>query len=1066
MRWLIAVAVLLALLGVGAVFYLVLDPGRERAAMTRSERERATRAAEARIRDGETGDAAATDGFALDLRVVLPDGAAAEGALVELVPGDAAPADADAEGRVRVRAPHTGSYSLLARKGDAAASLRIDDLEADRDLGTLVLRKALTVSGRVFDSRQRPLGGAAVLAFKSPYPPERAFLRALETAGRRQAVSARAVTGADGAYRLSLPGDGYYTLRAEARGFVSSAGPQREIREDLTGIDFHLVPGLEVAGSVIEEGGRPVAGAWITLGGGGPFGNSSASSTTTGADGRFRLTSAWREYASITVRASGFQAHVDHRLRIPVKDTVITLEHGMSLRLRVVGEGTGAPLPGLDVILFGTGGLRTAKTGPDGVATIPNLELPAPGASARGRQAKLLVFVTGSGDYAPLELRREPVPAVDGVMEFGDVELSRGGVARGRVIEKDSGKPIPGAVVRYVGGVSFQAIGINPAHAVTDASGRFEFRGLPLEVSQLLAEHPDFVDPRDPRELFVALRGRGEPLFPDGLGDVEVEIRLEAASDVTGVVQAPGGEPVAGAEVSVVNRRFGLPFFSAGVNSVYTDAEGRFRISGFRRDASVQLTASHSLFGKADTQRGNAGSGVDVILRLRASLQVAGRVVDEAEAPVAGVRITLRAEKPNGPRSRFDRPATRSGMSDEEGRFLIRNAPGGSATITFDHRSYERETREISVTDSEGGLDLGDIVLSRGIAIHGVVVNDAGQPQADLSVNGTYVDERGNTGFPGALDAPVDRRWASATTDAEGRFALYGLMEGSYRLQVYGREIVSDRLTVTAGAIGVRIGIRSAVRLDLNLTAAGRPIEGAGVRAREPGLESGRAFLAWGRSDKQGDVTLYPIPPDKEVELEITHPAYKTSTLTGVRPTSRRLDVELDAGMSVSGMLRDFDGGAASGVSVSVWLGEERQRSAESDEKGRFEIGGLDPGPLELRVSAQSRGYLPVDALPVEAGQSGISVTLRRGETIRGSVVDGEGAPVRGLRVEALDGEGKIAARGYVWSTEGEFTLQALPAGSYTLRFLERTPDNEEVLKAELASVSTGTEDLKVTVDD
>ncbi len=150
------------------------------------------------------------------------------------------------------------------------------------------------------------------------------------------------------------------------------------------------------------------------------------------------------------------------------------------------------------------------------------------------------------------------------------------GSIRGRITDRDSGQPIPGALVALRRGGDSQTI-------IAGADGRYEFTALPggsyfvaatggFERATHLTHV--FGDPR-PIEAAQALVGKTFVLN-DGEIRNDVDISLVRALAIDGRVVDPDGEPMAGVEVtaSAMDRSVWQPV------SGTTDDRGMFRLYG------------------------------------------------------------------------------------------------------------------------------------------------------------------------------------------------------------------------------------------------------------------------------------------------------------------------------------------------------------------------------------------------------------------------------------------------------------------------------------------------------
>ncbi|MFN2455112.1 MAG: carboxypeptidase-like regulatory domain-containing protein [Pyrinomonadaceae bacterium] len=121
---------------------------------------------------------------------------------------------------------------------------------------------------------------------------------------------------------------------------------------------------------------------------------------------------------------------------------------------------------------------------------------------------------------------------------------------------------------------------------------------------------------------------------------------------------------------------------------------------------------------------------------------------------------------------------------------------------------------------------------------------------------------------------------------------------------------------------------------------------------------------------------------------------------------------------SVKGKVRVESGAGAAGVAVIARQKEQEIARAETDRKGNFTLNGLAPGVYELMFRRTGLSVGSIENIEVQAGKTRtlndrLVLTVDAGSIayVRGSVFDGQGRSVPGVRVElarlAADGMAK-----------------------------------------------------------
>ena len=190
---------------------------------------------------------------------------------------------------------------------------------------------------------------------------------------------------------------------------------------------------------------------------------------------------------------------------------------------------------------------------------------------------------------------------------------------------------------------------------------------------------------------------------------------------------------------------------------------------------------------------------------------------------------------------------------------------------------------------------------------------------------------------------------------------------------------------------------------------AGHPVAGAEIQFHGPGLDLSLADnIAFGpdtrtKTDASGHWSCNLIPQNlEELSLLVTHEDY-TETSLRVRPAAPdagKLVITLLAGLSVSGLVQDWNAKPIEGATVrQVRLNEENERSRTTDASGAFEFKNLKAGELMLAVRAE--GFAPaVRTFQIATNESALRFQLGPGQLLRGLVVDEAGTPVTNAFVE------------------------------------------------------------------
>ncbi len=349
----------------------------------------------------------------------------------------------------------------------------------------------------------------------------------------------------------------------------------------------------------------------------------------------------------------------------------------------------------------------------------------------------------------------------------------------------------------------------------------------------------------------------------------------------------------------------------------------------------------------------------------RAVTRLCGRVIDAQGQPVEGVRV-LCAAADRGPSTPLDSAAwddaRREGSTAADGRFCIEGAPVGvvrAALRSLDHAPLDIEGLLI---EKDVDNDVGDLEVSLGARLAGVVVDARGRPVADAWLVRPWDTER-----PVLGRGPGDRGLVLGRSDAAGGFDLRGVPVGPWTILVHAPEHPDFAAHGTTMAPGEH---RSGLVLQLPPSAsiAGRVIVTPGPYA--PQLEQIEV-----RADTSGDV----------------------STPRGEAAISRRVaGVQSDGSFRIEGLAADRN----YRVSASLREGAVTRREVPLDANASAKAGDED---VELRVGGvNSITFAPRDAVTGAAIEGLTTRLIANDSNMRRRQLEAVARDIDGGRVQVL----------------------------------------------------------------
>jgi len=578
----------------------------------------------------------------------------------------------------------------------------------------------------VVDQAGRPVAGATVrAAWRSPEEDEEHTLR--ETTSPRGTVR---LTG--------LPADEEFWIAIEKAGFTP--GLRMAVADGSRELQVTLQPGSVAVGRVVDEEGRPVAGAEVELSGVRAPAVLSTRRARSGPTGRFRFRDLPPEELALTIRRDGFATFTaDQTVEGGTSGRLgpFVLRRGTTLR-GTVTDAAGRPVAGASVWTLTSRELSqdaqaSAVTAADGTFVVPH----------RPPGEELSLWVCADGFLEGIDtvaFSDEPIA----------VTLERAATVRGRVVDT-GGAPRPGATIAAEppGGWGCGLRTWSPCpteDAVTaDAEGRFAFVRLAPGWYALQASAPGFLD-------------GGSALLRFDAGDAgeEQEIRLDRGTAVvTGRVLDPDGAPIPGAHLQVWGER--------SHQETDTGPDGSFRAEGIDAE-TVRINAHAERFeeGSVEVEVGSAGATADIVLEPESvdeQVEIHGRVVGPDGSPVEGALVTA---------------ANRSVSSDRDGSFVVRvrrGLPGTPWEVEARKQGFAQGRTTYLIAGPR--VDGIEIRLETGAEIHGRVL---GLVEAQLPGVMVFVTEPGEADRGQSISAPV-------RVDAQGRFRIGPVPAGTWEVQ-------------------------------------------------------------------------------------------------------------------------------------------------------------------------------------------------------------------------------------------------------------------------------------------
>ncbi|HLX09688.1 MAG TPA: carboxypeptidase regulatory-like domain-containing protein [Thermoanaerobaculia bacterium] len=910
------------------------------------------------------------------------------------------------DGHLAVAIPAKAAVTLSIRSADGQAAEVLWPAAGAAVPGELpaTLQPPRAVAGRVVDAAtRRPLAGALVLGDLGP--PAR--------------------TAIDGGFRLLAPEPGEAKVQAFAVRHLAlhaslplPAAPPPSARASAAGgepVVLPLEPAARLAGRVIDERGRPVAGAAVAAAPRfvRPHRVRGEAAARSGADGGFTIDQAVAdEPYEVSAVAAGFApttlvtrtagaagAALGHAPvpRLPDPTSLVLMLRAGAAVFGRVADTAARPLPDAEVELQRTGrmphhvgeGLHTARSDALGAFLVPHLP---PGS--------YLLTVLHPG-FAPAQAAGIDLPAAAARRDLGTVTLQPGAAIYGTVVDA-AGRPVAGAkaslsgrAVPWLSSISSAKRALEPS-LETDVDGSFRFADLmPGAVFDLDVVSPGHLPAHEP---FLAAPAHEA-----------LRIELKAAQTLEGRVLEADGKPIAGAQLREQHGNETTTWAAGGgwitkSASTVSGPDGRFTLGDLapgKLDVLVHATGhpNHLVPGVSIPEQGSP-ERLEVVMPRGAML--AGTVALEDGTPVVGATVAAVERAVQRVAGLWGDGEATNGITDGDGHYRLQGLAAGTYMVSARGREGERAEAAIDVTAGDNQLDLACQV---GNEVSGAVVDDAGLPVADAAVT------LGNAG---------GHEPQSSVSAADGSFRFPRVADGTYSLsaikagylaaaaspppQVGGHPLRGIELrlrtadaTVTGRLLGLTAAERSAVYIQAVTTAPGDAESSALM------LPPVAGFAALDGSYRIPGVA----PGEWRVEAAIGR-ARQAHGAVVVGPETLEVSLDLDfrSGATVSGtVLVDEQPLVAALVGIqSNDHGDDDPALAATDRDGRFTIANLTPGPHTLVLADGSRGIGYVRQIEVvDPGSGGqqpeLALAFETG-AMTGRVALPDGSPVAGATVQ------------------------------------------------------------------
>lgn len=532
------------------------------------------------------------------------------------------------------------------------------------------------------------------------------------------------------------------------------------------------------------------------------------------------------------------------------------------------------------------------------------------------------------------------------------------------------------------------------------------------------------------------------------------------AAEVRGRISGQDGTPLAHAVVRIVPD---APTSSrpARVARVETGVDGAFVAQGLEGTIfRLRIEAA----GYAPLTQPQIPAGASVRLRLRRGVTLAGIVRDRAtQAPIGGATVMAWEEGAEG----FGEDSYRRARGGKDGRFAVADLPQGKVTVEARAPGHApAKSRNVSVPNADLSL-----VLDLAGGLSGRVVDTGGAPIAGAEVTASWREPPGGKSRHAVTDSDGRYHIAEAGEEPVARMtvraATFLLAE---REGAAGRDGVVDFVLERGGSIAGRVrgsdgNAPPSFRVDLRPE---RPR--TGERSSSSHARLGREI-----TDPSGEFRVDDLEPGTYT-IRIGADRFAVVTKSGIDVVAEQVadagTLTLRSQTALRGrVLASRDRAPVPGARVRVALiGTPGRADAPAVTEwtdttaadGTFSVSAVPDGTFDVTLEhpmfAPSRTRLPFHP---GTDTPDLELTMSRGGSLTGTVVDAKSDPVEGVRIVAAqgaDGDSRVADTG----PDGRYFIDSLTPGTYNVT---RQGDAQASSSEAVTKLAAIREDEATTVD-
>jgi len=522
--------------------------------------------------------------------------------------------------------------------------------------------------------------------------------------------------------------------------------------------------------------------------------------------------------------------------------------------------------------------------------------------------------------------------------------------------------------------------------------------------------------------------------------DKNNSIQLQPAQTVSGRVVDENGKPVARVKVQLrgysVKSTFPTTFFieSPWQNryQTFTDKNGRWQMKTVPANANVYMIVADPRFV---SQMFNASPGAPSVTNVRPGATLRGRVVNQAEKPVANIEVTAQGQ---GNNEGWGRATTTA-----DGSYQLTGLSNGlyNIMVFMDDKSQVAKAIEGQAAHEGQSEKLRDLVLTPGAFISGQALNiKTGKPVPGIMIGG-YGPQNPKTSAAAISD----------TTDANGHYTLRVVPGKNYVYLMGAFGFIQNtndgkNVTVEAGKTATQN-----FELDPGESVSGIVVDRndkplAGVYVTIAPMQTSNVYIPSSTSvasDAGGHWKVQALAPTTTpMKVDVSAPWVMMQSVQITVPDQNeiKLKVEKITDLPPAGRIVDINNKPLADIETQLLFFLKPNESddlplqdayATSDQNGYLHF-KLPPDIDKVTVTNVAKpGYVFARGGQWNAKTQTLSdvVLDQLTNSVRGKLFNQNGKPVSGVKIQAAGIQNAVTTS----NKNGEFSLSNLPHQQITL---------------------------------